>query len=418
MNFLHLFGFFGLMWICYFFVNEYSEHEKDMDWPSYLFAKTAKWYLPNPFPHNNTRAISLLRTTYDLSLTYPSNFEISRNPDLAAIVSTDVRIPVEGGSIPIRIYNVNTDDNARSTSSTNDLLKPVMVWYHGGGMIIGSMEGSHGHCVKFANHTNFIIVNVDYRLAPEHIFPTPLNDAYAAFLWVEKHISEYGGNPKELFVGGDSAGGYLATTITARYISDHLERIKSDGVCMEHHPHDDDDNESKKLKRNSDYQSCAAIHILPKINIIGLVDVYPGLNATSHETEEAKLYGKSSGLLPLEEPEWMRSLYQGSATPDWTIRNNWWFSPFFTPEEILSYFPQTILILAKYDVLSHEGLEFKKRLDRVKVPVELSVYNSTVHAFFGHPLIPVGNVALKEAADWMKKTVEKTRRGNPTAGVV
>lgn len=368
-----------MLYLCYFFVNEYNENEKDMDWSSYMFAKTAKLYLTNPFPRNDSFSLSLMRKLYDFSLTAPTAIEVSKYPELAAIKTDDLRIPVEGSTIPIRIYNAEK-------GSKN--LKPVMVWYHGGGMIIGSMEGAHGNCLKFANHTNFIIVNVDYRLAPEFIYPTPFHDAYTAFLWVEENIKDYGGNPKELFVGGDSAGGYLATAITARYISEHFERAK--------------------VECSANAQTCSSVTSLPNMNIIGLVDIYPGLNSTS-TSEEAKLVGKASGILPIEEPEWMRSLYQGSPVPDFTIRNHYWFSPFYTPNEYLSFFPRTILILAKYDVLTPESLEFKKKLDSFHIPVYYSMYHSTVHAFFGSPMIPAGNIALAETSEFMKLILQEHR---------
>jgi acetyl esterase/lipase len=284
------------------------------------------------------------------------------------------------------------------------LVRPVMVWYHGGGMIIGSLEGDHGIAMKYANLTDFVIVNVEYRLAPENVFPRPLHDAYEAFLWVEKNIEKYGGNPSQLFIGGESAGGYLATAITSRYIDDYLVRErKNPGFaeqCGEAAGHNQEGELSAVCKENP---------ISKKLNLIGLIDVYPGLNATS-KSEEAMLYAKSSGILPIEEPEWMRSLYQGSPIPDFQIRKHYWFSPGYTPSEFLSYYPATLFIFAKYDVLTAEGIEFYHRLKKEsRSPVEMTLYNSTIHSFFGRASTPSGHIALKETSDFMLKIARESQ---------
>jgi acetyl esterase/lipase len=277
-----------------------------------------------------------------------------------------------------------------------------MVWYHAGGMILGSLEGDHGIAMKYANHTDFVIVNVEYRLAPETLFPVPFHDAYEAFLWVEKNIAEYGGNPSQLFIGGESAGGYLATAITSRYIDEYLVRERknpSSRQCEDIEPGHNQEGEST---------TCIEKPISKKLNLIGLIDVYPGLNATT-DSEEAMIYGKSSGILPIEEPEWMRSLYQGSPIPDFKIRTHYWFSPSYTPAEFLSYYPPTLFIFAKYDVLTAEGIEFYHRLKKESSsPVEMTIYNTTIHAFFGRSTMPSGNIALKETSDFMLRIVKES----------
>lgn len=385
MSFGSLFVFFVGMYLVWFFVNEYNPIEKDMDWASYLFAKTGKWYLSNPYPHNTSSGLSSSRSLYDMSLIYPTKFVVARSPELQKIEAgtIDVQIPVEfDGTITARIYN----GHAPSEASNADL-KPVLVWYHGGGMIIGSMEGAQGNCLKFANHTGYLIVNVDYRLAPEFVFPTPLNDAYTAFLWVEENIAKYGGDPKRLTIGGDSAGGYLTTTVSARYIAAQIE------------------SEKKKLNCH-EAETCPSITKLPDSGLVGILDVYPAVNATS-DSEGAKLYAKTSGLLPLEEVEWMRSLYQGSPVKDMTVRNHYWFSPFNTPSEILSFFPPTIFVFARYDVLTQEGLEFMEKLKKLGVKTEMLWYGSTIHAFFGNDFIPAGNQAVYESSELLVKLVSK-----------
>jgi hypothetical protein len=95
------------MYLTWFFINEYNEIEKEMDWPSYMIAKTAKLYLPRPFPSNNTLAVSLLRNAYELSQRFDFYMESRSSPEFAKISTIDLQVPVdkEGTMIPIRIYN-------------------------------------------------------------------------------------------------------------------------------------------------------------------------------------------------------------------------------------------------------------------------------------------------------------------------
>eukprot|EP01040_Poterioochromonas_malhamensis_P012044 gene12044-13158_t len=339
-----------------------------MDWVSYLLGKTSRLFFPSCYPSNTTDSFTYYRNLFQNLDNAGINAFISRNAEIQAINSSTIeaQIPVEFDAFnSIRIYNGHPP--FKPINSNIEELKPVLVWFHGGGMILGTYNSAHEICLKLANYTGYIIVNVDYRLAPDYIFPTPLNDAYSAFLWVEKHIEKYGGDRRRLTIGGDSAGGYLATAVSARYLESHMEREKEKN-CV--------DVESEEE---------------------GLLAVYPMLNATT-DTEEAKLYDKSNGFLPLSEIEWMRQLYQGSPTADMSIRSHYWFSPFNTPREILRFFPPTIFVIARYDVLAEEGLQFRKKLDEVGVTTELLWYGTTVHGFFGKDSIPGGNEALYQSS--------------------
>jgi len=86
----------------------------------------------------------------------------------------------------------------------------TLVYYHGGGFIIGDIDSHQAHAVRFANTAQVVVVNVDYRLAPEHPFPQGVDDAIAAAQWAAKNLGELGGAGNPLAVGGDSAGGNFA----------------------------------------------------------------------------------------------------------------------------------------------------------------------------------------------------------------
>ena len=90
---------------------------------------------------------------------------------------------------------------------------PVLVYFHGGGWVIGNLETHDSLCRALANAASCIVVAVDYRLSPENKFPVPLEDCYAATGWVAEHAGEFRGDSTRIAVGGDSAGGNMATVV-------------------------------------------------------------------------------------------------------------------------------------------------------------------------------------------------------------
>lgn len=125
------------------------------------------------------------------------------------------RIPIAGvenrriqgphGPIPIRIY---TPEGVGPF--------PIVVFYHGGGFVIGSIDSHENICRQIARDGSVIVVSVDYRLAPEHPYPVPVDDAYAAFQWVAQNAATFNGDPQHLAVAGDSAGGNLAAVVALK----------------------------------------------------------------------------------------------------------------------------------------------------------------------------------------------------------
>lgn len=120
---------------------------------------------------------------------------------------SDRTIPGPHGAIPVRIY---TPAGAAPFG--------VLVFFHGGGWVLGDLESVDGLVRALVNRAGCIVVSVDYRLAPEHPFPLPFDDAYAATSWVAENAAAFGGDPRRVAVGGDSAGGNLAaaTALAAR----------------------------------------------------------------------------------------------------------------------------------------------------------------------------------------------------------
>jgi acetyl esterase len=115
-----------------------------------------------------------------------------------------ISIPCPAGEIPARLYV------ARDASPPP---QPLLVYYHGGGWVIGDLDTHDGACRFLAEHGGCRVLSVDYRLAPEHPFPAPVEDAVAAFEWAAANAGEVGADGGRIAVGGDSAGGNLAAAV-------------------------------------------------------------------------------------------------------------------------------------------------------------------------------------------------------------
>jgi acetyl esterase len=118
------------------------------------------------------------------------------------IATEDRTVPGPAGDIPVRIYTPGDDDP-----------KPVIMYFHGGGWVIGDLDVCDNPVRRIANRTGAVVVSVDYRLAPEHVYPGAFDDCYAATEWVAEHAAELGGDPAHVVTCGDSAGGNLAAAV-------------------------------------------------------------------------------------------------------------------------------------------------------------------------------------------------------------
>jgi len=123
-------------------------------------------------------------------------------PGPAPAATEDLQVPVEDGHIPVRCY-----------WPPGDAPFPVHLYLHGGGFWLGSIEGSDIACRELCLASGALVVSVGYRLAPEHPFPVPVEDCYAALCWVSENSSRLGAEPGVISVGGESAGGNLAAVV-------------------------------------------------------------------------------------------------------------------------------------------------------------------------------------------------------------
>ncbi len=225
---------------------------------------------------------------------------------------------------------------------------PVMLYLHGGGFVIGSLETHDSLCRQLALRSGAALLALDYRLAPEHRFPTAVDDAWAALQWLRAHATDMGLDGTRLAVGGDSAGGTLAA------------------VCA---------------LRSRDHGLPLALQLL----------ITPGTSAYG-DTGSRRLF--ANGFL------------LDAATIDWffdhTIehahRPDWRFAPLNHVD--LDGVAPACVILAECDPLADEGLAYADRLRAAGVPVALELYRGLTHDF-----IKMGRV-LKEAADAQQAAAE------------
>lgn len=130
-------------------------------------------------------------------------------------VVRDLAIPGPGGEIPIRVYRPRPLAGDGSGQTADDAL-PVLVFCHGGGWVLGTLDSAGSICRALARRAECVVASVDYRLAPENPFPAAVEDAYAALSWVARNAGAVGGDPDRIGVGGTSAGGTLAAATALR----------------------------------------------------------------------------------------------------------------------------------------------------------------------------------------------------------
>jgi acetyl esterase len=269
------------------------------------------------------------------------------NPEPPELESAGpLSIPAAHGAIPARIY---TPKSLRKSNG----LAPCLVFFHGGGWVIGDLDSHDVVCRKLAHEAEMLVVSVDYRLAPEHKFPSAADDAIAATKWVAANAKSLGIDTAQILVGGDSAGGNLAAVVA-------LAARDGDG---------------------------------PKL--AGQVLIYPATDfAMSHPSHSEP---ETSILLTHSVIKWFCNHYlNGAADID-----HWKASP--ARAKTLAGLPPSYVLTAGADPLRDEGAEYAARLKRDGVPMTYRHFPGQFHGFFTMgKLLQQANVALSEIAGWLK----------------
>ena len=249
-------------------------------------------------------------------------------------------IPGPAGEIPVRVY---------TPAGSGPF--PVLVFFHGGGWVICNLDTHDGICRSLCNGAGCVVVSVDYRLGPEHKFPAAPKDCYAATKWVAEHAAEVGGNPAQIAIGGDSAGGNL-TAVVAQMARDQ------DGPVL-------------------------AFQLM----------IYP---ATDFTFSGPSLKENAEGyFLTREDMHWFTNYYLASEAD----KLNPLASPLLAAN--LHGLPPALVITAEYDPLRDEGEAYGRRLKEAGASVTISRYGGMIHGFFGFPF-DASKRAIDEASQALR----------------
>lgn len=259
----------------------------------------------------------------------------------------DRAIPGPAGDLPVRIY---TPVAAGGTC-------PALVYFHGGGWVIGDLDTHDALCRTLANEAGCKVIAVDYRLAPEHPFPAAFDDAYAAVKWVEANSSEIGIDPNRIAVAGDSAGGNLAAA-----------------VCL-------------KAKADKGLEIAFQLLIYP------VTDVPGGTQSYKDFAEGYFLEAEGMGWF------WNHYVLSGGGDPADPLA-----APLRAPS--LAGLPPAYVVTAGFDVLRDEGKAYAEALKKAGVEVEYVNYEGMIHGFFNlQGVLDVSRAAVKAAAKALKEAL-------------
>jgi len=276
----------------------------------------------------------------------------ARNLDLIEQECPEVKGVVEIGADgpfgPIPMY-----DYTPFGAPENKTL-PAIIFYHGGGWVMGSRDGHDSLCRYLSNATECRVFSVEYRLAPEFKFPIPIDESFIALKFISDNSEELNIDKSKIVVAGDSAGGNIAAVMSL------MAREEKD------------------------------------LNVSYQLLIYP---ATDASKERASYEENAKGFLL--EKEGMRWFYKHYLAND-KDRKDWRVSPILAPD--LSNLPPSYVITVAADPLRDEGRDYVEALREAGNEVEHIEYDDVIHAFFSWPLAM--NCA-KKAADAASKAVKK-----------
>lgn len=236
--------------------------------------------------------------------------------------SEDMKIPVRDSELDARLYS---DDSASDS---------IIVFYHGGGFVIGDIEAYDSICRHIARYSGSKVISVGYRLAPEFKFPTAVNDAYDSYRWIREKSEQFGANKDKIATMGDSAGGNLCAALSVKSVEDGYP--------------------------------------VPALSVLYYPVVAPDYSSESFR-EFSKEYVLTEGMMG-----WFHKNYINN---DADIA-----SPFFSPMLFKNHegMPETLVITAEFDPLRDQGETYASTLKQHSVKATCIRATGMVHGFLSH----------------------------------
>jgi acetyl esterase len=266
--------------------------------------------------------------------------------EIAPAVVADTRelwIPVGGASIAARLH---------TGMDVPDTGAPLLIFSHGGGFTIGSINTHDAVCRMLANGARCKVLSLDYRLAPEYPFPTAAEDVFAAYRWAFAQYEMLGVDPQRIAGMGDSAGGTLTAQAALR--------------C-----------------RDAGLSLCAEVFL------------YPGMGSRQ-DSESYRTY-REDYLLDGKTVQWFFGNYLRSEED----RQDWRFAPMNAPE--LAGLPPTFVQVAECDPVRDDGLAYARRLEQSGVAVQTKVYRGAIHGFYNFGgALRIAREAHRDSVDYLR----------------
>lgn len=264
-------------------------------------------------------------------------------PPASLAEQRDIEIDGDAGPLRARVYRPKVAGP-----------RPIVLWVHGGGFVIGGLETHRSTCSNLAARSGCIVVAVDYRKAPEHKFPAAVDDSLASFRWVRDHAEQLGGRPRQLAIGGDSAGGNLSAV-----------------VCQ-------------RLRELDEPQ--------PALQVL----IYPSTDS-HHSFASHRLFGEDL-LLTADMLRWFSDHYLRGPED----RDNPWASPLLATR--FDGLAPALIHTAGFDPLRDEGQAYADALQAAGVEVDYRCYERLIHNYLAMGSASAANrAAIDDLGDALRR---------------
>lgn len=261
---------------------------------------------------------------------------------------SDHAIPGPAGDVPVRIYKPMTGGP-----------RPILVYFHGGGWVVGDLDSQDMICRGLAHGAECIVVSVDYRLAPEHRFPAAVDDCYAALSWCAANAEAVGGQPRNIAVGGDSAGAVLSASVSIRARDEDGPALKAQLLF------------------------------------------YGSMNYPSDSPPSMREFANGP-ILTADDIDYFWHQYLGDPA---TEQNHPWASPIRAPSH--SGLPPAFIGTAELDPSRDPGEAYGPILEAAGVAVELRRYAGMPHGFMSWlGFVDMAQTACEDACAWLRTKFE------------